>query len=244
MTPSILLATPVYGTINSASVAVGHHLIVAGMIRDTHFTLAQAVFGTDLVRARSRLVRQFLHDGDWTHLLFWDADITLSSVAQAGSLLRRLVESGKPIIGCTYPMKRVHFDRLDKVDDGADPESKVYEYPLHLAADTKVTDGCMAVEGVPLGFTLITRDTLELMCAHYVDALGFDDIVDGQPYPTVALFQLALIDRTLWGEDYSFCWRARQIGIQPWLWVGPGCELGHVGTHLFQGRRDGFVRGE
>jgi hypothetical protein len=246
--PSILIATPIYGTHVTASVNVSHHHTIAGLIRDTHFNLAPASFGCDIVRARSRLVRQFLQETPCTHLLFLDADVTIPSVQQAGRLIRTLVESGHGIAGVTYPMKKINWGRVaDAVRAGRDPELGAYDYPLHLAKDRTVTGGFLPVEGVPLGCTLITREVLETMTEHFSPTLTFDDLVDGKTTPTVALFQLMIEKgpggrRDLFGEDYSWCARARSIGFQPMLYVGPDCELSHVGMYAFAGRREGFVQ--
>lgn len=248
MKPSICVATPVYGSPVNAFVNVSHHHTIAGLCRDPHFTLAPASFGTDIVRARSRLVRQFLDETAYSHLLFWDADVTCASVEQAGRLIRRLVESERPIIGCTYPMKRIQWGKAaEAVHEGKDPRAGAYDYPLHLAADTRVENGCLRVDGVPLGFCMITRETLETMVSHYGHSLTFEDTVEGVTKATVALFQLTIVRsaaglRELWSEDYSFCHRAKEIGLQSWLYCGPDCELTHVGLFAFEGRRDGFVR--
>lgn len=240
--PSVLIATPIYGTEVTASVNVSHHHTIAGLIRDTHFNMAPASFGCDIVRARSRLVRQFLTETECSHLLFWDADVTCPSVMQAGRLIRRLVESDKPIIGCTYPMKRVNWARVtEAVEAGKDPRTGAFDYPLYLSEDRTVQNGALPVDGVPLGFCLISRKCLELLTEHYGPSLIFDDVVNGKSTPTVAIFQLALVDRKLLGEDYSMCWRAREIGMQPWLYCGPDSSLTHVGAMAFEGRSDGFV---
>jgi hypothetical protein len=244
--PSVLICTPIHGGSHiTGSVNVSHHHVIAGLIRDTHFNLAPASFGGDLVRARSRLVRQFLLDTPCTHLLFLDSDVTFpGGVPQAGRLIRRLVESGKPIVAATYPLKRVRWERVKAaVLAGKDPES-AFEYPLHLAEDTRVVGGCLPVDGVPTGCCMMTRECLELMTEHYAPSLTFDDVVDGKSTPTVAIFQLVIGKgangaRDLLGEDYSVCFRARAIGLQPWLYVGPDSALTHVGMMAFTGREMG-----
>jgi hypothetical protein len=246
--PQILICTPTYGTHITASINISHHHTIAGLIRDTHFNLAPASFGCDIVRARSRLARQFLQETPFSHLLFWDSDVTVASTQQAGTLIRRLVEADKPIVGCTYPMKRIQWDKVKAaVLAGKDPEAGAYDYPLNLAEDRTVNNGCLPVDGVPMGFCLIKRETLEVMTEHYASTLTFDDVVEGKSTPTVALFQLLIEKnraggRDLLGEDYAFCRRSNAIGLQTHLYCGPDSGLTHVGAYPFRGRPDGFVQ--
>ncbi len=241
--PRILIATPVAGSIASASVAVGYHQAVLGLVRDRHFRVLPCAYGRDVVRVRSRLVRQVLADSAATHVLWWDSDVTIGA-EQAGRLVSRLVSIGEPFVGCTYPKKAIHWDRLGEVDDGREPEDDAYDYPISLAADARAdARGCVEVEGLPLGFALCRRDMLEAMAARYAAAETFLDVAGPERAPTVALFGLVRTpDGLLLGEDYSFAWRWRQMGGKVLLYVGPDCELGHVGAHLFQGSRAGFCR--
>jgi hypothetical protein len=233
--PRILIATPVQGSPHSASVAAGYHQAVLALVRDSHFNVLPAVYGKDVVRARSRVVRQFL-ETTATHLLWWDADVVVPG-ARAGRLIARLVALGEDFVGCTYPKKRI-------VRWGA--EATAYDYPISLAADGEVdARGCCEVEGLPLGFTLCSRATLERMVERYAD-LAITDVVDGVRYRTVPLFQLVREPDEpgglLLGEDYSFAHRWRAMGGRCLLYVGADCELGHVGGHLYQGTAAGFCR--
>jgi hypothetical protein len=260
MTPSILIATPVYGSPTSGMVAAQHHMTISSLVRDHHFTILPAVYGCDLVRGRSRLVRQFLEETSATHLLFWDGDVTCGP-DQAGRLIARMVESGHDLVACTYPKKRLRLDRVES-EANALPEllepgdidshlrETIYEYAYSASVARPCVAGCVEVDAVPLGFALCSRSMLERMVAHYsadlvyglTSPLVFDDVVDGTSSRTVALFQLAIRNRQLLGEDYSFCLRWREMGGAVQLWAGPDCELSHVGGHVYEGSRGGFVR--
>lgn len=137
------------------------------------------------------------------------------------------------------------------VADGRSPESGAYDYPISVPWDEtekkEVVGGCLKVDGLPLGFTLLSRAMLETMCDHYAATLTFDDVVEGKSAPTVALFQLMIEPnprdgRRLLGEDYSFAARWRAIGGEVFLFLGPDSELAHVGTIVMQGTREGFFR--
>jgi hypothetical protein len=94
---------------------------------------------------------------------------------------------------------------------------------------------------VAMGFTLITESCMRRMWDAYYDDFYFEDVVEGRPYRTVALFQLLFADvpqphphRVLLGEDFSFCERWLKIGGEIHLYEGPGAPLDHVGSHVFQ----------
>lgn len=55
----------------------------------------------------------------------------------------------------------------------------------------------------------------------------------------VALFQLLNRDR-LWGEDQSFCFRARDAHVPVALYLGPGSPVDHIGTHRYRGHVEAF----
>ena len=208
-------------------------------------------FATDIVRARSRLIRQFLTETTGTRLLFWDADVTVPSPPQASRLINHLIQSNHDYVGCTYPLRRISFPGAIKAAaEGRNPEDGAYEYPLHTdwAADENrtVTNGCLKVAGLPLGFTLIKRACLETMTEHYAPHLTFDDEVAGKVTPTVALCQLIIETkngrRSLLGEDYSLATRWRAIGGEVNLFLGPDSDLIHLGMIPLHGSREGFFR--
>jgi hypothetical protein len=69
----------------------------------------------------------------------------------------------------------------------------------------------------------------------------FDGMIYGsEKIPTVGLFQLLIRDGRMWGEDQSFCLRARDLGIQPYAYFGPGSPATHWGEHGYQGHLEYF----
>jgi len=101
---------------------------------------------------------------------------------------------------------------------------------------------------VAMGFTLLSEACLRRMWDEYHDDLHFQDIVEGRPYRTVAMFQLLMVDapnphphRVLLGEDFSFCERWLRIGGEIHLYDGPGAPLDHVGAHVFRMSKESIV---
>lgn len=76
--------------------------------------------------------------------------------------------------------------------------------------------------------------------------LLYDDNVKGEELPTVGLFQL--INRQskstgrmrLYGEDQSFCLRALDAGVQPYMYLGVGSPVSHVGDMIYRGSLESF----
>ena len=57
------------------------------------------------------------------------------------------------------------------------------------------------------------------------------NLFEGQPW------------RTMLSEDYSFCASWRAIGGKVMMYVGPGSPVGHIGSTVFRGTRDGLGNG-
>jgi hypothetical protein len=234
----VLIATPVHGGVASSSVTLAYHSTLLSIVRDRHVRVLPCAYGTEPVRARSRLVRQALAETEATHVLWWDADVgpAHGDAASLARLIGRLVSLGEDMVGCLYPKKRIAR---------WGPETHAYDYPLALATDARVDPrGCCEVEGLPGGFLLTSRGCLDRMVSHYREALGFLDVVDGQTAPTVALWQLARVPDEpgglLLGDDFAFCHRWRAMGGRCVLYVGPDSELCHVGGHVYQGHAEGY----
>jgi hypothetical protein len=125
-------------------------------------------------------------------------------------VLRAMIESNVDVIAAPYPRKTATM-------------KPTHEPPL-----------------VAMGFTLISESCMRRMWDAYYDELYFEDIVEGKPYRTVAMFQLLQVDvphptphRVLLGEDFSFCERWLRLGGEINLYEGLGTPLDHVGAHVF-----------
>jgi hypothetical protein len=233
----IIVCTPTLGGIHPAHASTISRLMLAEAV---DVDLGFELLGTwrwagDLVKVRSRFVRAFL-ETDATHLLFLDSDVSCEPAAVFGMLA-----ADRDFIACPYPKRSgINFEAVMR-DDGRPPEARAYSWKLRLleGPEGRHVDerGCTEVAGVPLGCALLSRRCLEQMTAHYRADLEFDDVIPPDPtkHPTVALFQLILRDRNLFGEDYSFCARWRAMGGRVWLYLGHGSPVTHYGEHAFRG---------
>lgn len=253
MTPLILIATPHYGHPDQARVPLAYMQAQIAICRDPSVQILGAAHSdSDLVRARSRIVRDALGT-EMTHLLFWDDDV-IAEPARLGVVVRGMLAADVDVIACPYPRRRLHWDTAARAaKSGRDPEAYAVEYgtiavkePGSRAegwSEVAVTRGAVECATVNMGFTLITRACLETMADHYRQSLGFSDVVGPDLVPTVALFQLVLTSgnpRVLLSEDYSFCHRWREIGGKVHAYVGDGAPLDHVGPYVYRGLRDGL----
>lgn len=200
--PKLAICTPLRGPVEAASVSLRYALALSYLLRDPNAELLPHVefISTDLVRARSRAVRDALLGG-YDHLLFWDEDVS-GRPEQIATAIKHMVASGEDLIGAMYLRK-----------DGS-----------HIPA----IGGGSELLLLPMGFTLISRNAMQIMSEHYASELTFDD--NGKP--TVALFNLVIRNGRLLSEDFSFC--------QRWLDIGGSCRiyygtvLDHAGQHLYR----------
>jgi hypothetical protein len=234
----VALATPVDGHPDDALV----HLSVQQQQRRVGNILrldelANGWVGSmDLVRARDRLARMALFESDVTHVLNWDCDVHVEDL----ELINRMLETGHDCIGAPYRRKK-----------------QKEEYPYRpLPGDAKVENGCVEVAGLAFGFMLTSRKCLEQMWNAYLESRWYMDVSeqkDGKKmaHLTVSMFDLVYSDpqpgpdgnlwRIKFSEDYSFCDSYRRIGGKVHMFVGEGSPVGHIGSHVFKGTREGLV---
>ena len=180
------------------------------------------VVDDDLARARSRAVRMFLQGTEGKWLCFWDHDVRATPGVLAGMMAERV-----DCIGATYPKKR------------RDPDGKCRHYAHNTRGETAVTRVGQRVTSptleLPAGFLLLSRSLLSRLWVAYEEEL--EDWGDGE--------RMVLLFAQVWGtdskgrkmlkpEDFSFTSRVRTI-TDPWLYVGPGSPLAHIGSHVYEG---------
>jgi hypothetical protein len=254
--PKLVIATPLDGDPASALCAYAHAKAVGQLLAECQDAAIVSPwllgYPSDLVRARSRVVRMAI-DWDATHVLWLDSDV----VPKAGSL-GTMLASGFDWIGCPYPRKRVHWERVGGVDDS---EANAYSYAYHRTTGpegpvVQCVNGCIAVERLSIGCTLTSVRALRAMWAHFADEDRFTDVVDGEHFDCVALFGLLFSAtyqvrgkpfRALFSEDYSACERYNVVReAHPELGFAPIQLLAthvadHVGSHLFRGDARGLI---
>lgn len=167
--------------------------------------------GSLLVAERNKLVEEF-YRSDATHALFVDSDLGFPPEA-----VLAMLETGKEFIAGVYPARTTQTDELEylirpKLNDG---NKLVFENHL------------IAAEYIPAGFMLISREAITKMRDKFPE-LHYQPKMEGkEDEHAYMFFNTELHEGEFWGEDYVFCRRAREAGID--IWVDPLIEFDHDG---------------
>ena len=238
--PCILIATPMFGgmctghftmaTINAMNELRKHRI-------ECH--LASLMNESLITRARNELVRMFLDDEKFTHLMFIDADIYFEHDS-----LSKLFNYDEDIVCGLYPKKEIEWDRVKRASDAG--MKNLNEYACNFVINlpdgvTKVekdSRGLVEVRHAGTGFMMIKRKVFETLSANVAiyRSSTLKDQNDNYIKPLVKQFFDTSIDYTgaLLSEDYHFCEAWRKTGGK--IFVDPDIHLKHIGTHVFEGR--------
>ena len=164
-----------------------------------------------ITKARNALVADFL-ESDATDLLFIDSDIIFKS----DDVLRLLALSGnKDITAGAYP--RRSKDKKFFTDIYLDDQNQI-----------EFHDGMLRVDRIGTGFMLIRRHVLETMKANHPEWGYYNNVNERTD---CALFDFELKNGEYYGEDYTFCNRAKADGFS--IYLDPDINLPHIGTEEY-----------
>lgn len=168
--------------------------------------------------ARTNVAWQFLKSKS-NRLFWWDSDI----VASADAFLRLLAISTElDIVAGAYI-------------------AKIEPPTFMLARSEKLRSndwGCVALDGLGLGFCCMTRKVLEASAAA-APVKRLNTIKEPVPH----MFHFGDRDSPdAEGEDIAFLENAKRLGFQ--TWVDPTIELGHVGPKIYRAKLKDFLRKE
>jgi len=246
----ILVATPILDPTVTSFHCDGLLDIYLHAPPKTRFARRHA-FQRDIVRARSRLARQFI-ESPCTHLLFVDGDNVPNSEA-----LKGMLRADRDVVACPYPRREIH----PPLRPGDLSSCLRYSYIPWEGAKTDHKE-CVQIKGIGFGFILIKREVIEHLTevckwsvpAEYVTALNgsdmaeeakdairlalrntfIDDFPGNDNKETTALFSLVnTVDGKMLGEDYSFSARCFEAGIKIHMYLGKGSPCEHDGMARF-----------
>jgi hypothetical protein len=214
MTGKLMIGTPAYDGKLGVSYVQGlieteRAMRDAGMSLSLHFTLQNSL----VMHARNEIVADFLRS-DCSDLLFVDSDIGFS-----GADVLRLLSYDLPVVAGVYRRKTESL-------------SFVVRFPEGGTVTRQRATGLVEASRVGAGFLRLRRDALERMVAAHPD-LRYVPAGKSPDMPHYALFDTAMIDGELNGEDWTFCHRWRALGGR--IWVDPELALVHVGSHSYAG---------
>lgn len=211
----LMIALPVYdGRINVMAAFEIINLCSLAARFGFEIELAHISFCSILPKARNVLAHRFLKS-DCTDLLFLDSDVTFTH----DDIVRLMaVATNKDIVAGIYPRKKADKNLIANV---------IYDEKGDLIFDE---NGLFEAACVPTGFMLIRRHVLEkLRDLHpewaYSDEEGEEN---GNRAIHYAFFDFSLQNGLYYGEDYTFCMRARDAGMK--VHIDPGLVIGHYGN--------------
>jgi len=244
----IFVCSPMYGGMcngqyTKSSVDLAKLAMHYGMKIDFFYLYNESL----ITRARNYLVDEFMR-GDYTHLMFIDADIgfdandviALSVIAEPGT--------DKEIVCGPYPKKCISWEKIKRaVDKGfadKDPETLeryVGDYvfnPVEGSTEIRLDEPCEVLEG-GTGFMMIQRSAFEKYAEAYPEFMYKPDHARTQYFDgsrEIMAFFDCIIDpksKRYLSEDYMFCQYARNAGVK--VWLCPWMKLQHTGTYVFGG---------
>lgn len=206
----VMIATPAY----SGKVDVPYALSFTNtvmLLKSNNIDVYPLVVksGSLLVNERNRLVQAFW-ESDCTHLLCIDAD--LGWPAQA---VLAMLETKKEFVAGIYPTRG---------DNNSFTFRPVWNEDNSLVNENHL----IKMQYVPAGFMLIARSAIQKMRdAHpqleYKPSDPRDKAETG-----FCFFNTEVWNGEFWGEDYVFCRKAREAGVD--IWVDPLIQFDHAGT--------------
>lgn len=207
----ICIATPAYGGMVTTQYAGSLADTVTWMQEDDRIAYGIYLLSNEsqIHRARNKCVA-FARKHLFTHLMFIDADL-----GWRPEQLQKLLESGKRIIGGTYPVKKLPIKLNYNVLPGAFSEGRILE-----------------VRHVPTGFLLIDMDVFERL-EPYVRNCMKEDLTTGERFRYEEYFVPGINEEGEdLSEDWAFCGLAQRFGERTFLHMD--VILPHVGTYEYR----------
>jgi hypothetical protein len=207
---SILVATPAFNGQVTIPYALSFAEMAFALKAHGHDVTARMVAASSLLVAeRNRLTQEFWESG-YDYMLCIDAD--LGWPAQA---VLAMIDQQKEFMCGVYPARgtggKEFTFRPARNPDGTIIQDK------HL----------LKMEYVPAGFMLIHRSAIQKMRDAFPHLYYCPKDPRNNPEPGYCFFDTEVWEGEFWGEDYVFCRRAREAGVE--IWCDPLIEFDHAG---------------
>ena len=234
--PVLYIATPAYGGMISIQYASSVLQTQSALTQNGIRAYFDILGNESLVqRGRNMLVARMLKT-DATHLLFIDADIGFTA-----DTVMRLLKSGKEIACAAYAKKYTDFELIKKkvLRGDTEPVNQMgLDWNVNIYSKAIVENGFLRCMDSATGFMMIQRDVFTRMAAKMPEIECVNDILKQDGTPKYFAFFDCIIDpenKRYLSEDYTFCRRAQNIGID--VWVDIVSPLSHVGHVVYAGKR-------
>ena len=206
--PHIMIVTPAYsGTVNAQyamSLAQTYLLLSMNGIKTTFEIEPNSSI---LSASRNRLTEKFWQS-DATHMLCIDADLGWPAEA-----VLAMLSTQKEFIAGVYPSRKGKGFIFRPQFENEKTQKLITENHI------------IKMDAVPAGFMLIARSAIKKMRNHFPELYYSPKDPRDDSETTYALFNTELINSEFWGEDYVFCKRAIDAGVD--IWADPLIEFDH-----------------
>lgn len=165
--------------------------------------------GSLLAAERNRLLEDFWKS-DCTHILCIDSDLGFP-----GEAVFAMLKENKEFIAGVYPARQ-------------QGDQKFLVIPEMKEGDTVVSDRhLIKALYIPAGFMLLTKEAIKKMREKHSKDYCVPKDESRKTEAFMALFNTEVYEGEFWGEDYVFCRKAREAGIE--IWVDTLVEFDHDG---------------
>ena len=243
----IFIGTPCYGGMITADYFKScMQLVALSSIKKIELQFGTIGNESLITRARNTLVQLFM-DGDYTHLMFIDADIAFDP-----NTIFRMLDFDKDVVCGVYPRKTIDWIKVKKriKDKPEISENELaaasLQYNLNVKNPNKieVKDGFIEVLDGATGFMLIKRNVFEKMAGVYPDLKFTPDQHINQSHDkefnyhetsdwNYAFFDTMIEAGRYLSEDYAFCRLWQNIGGKIYADILSG--MTHYGNYAFKG---------
>jgi hypothetical protein len=211
MKKHIFIATPAFNNKVNVQYALSLlNLNIALNINGVVVTNYVSNSGSLLVAERNKLIEEF-YRSDATHILCIDSDLGFPAEAVVSMLAQ-----DKEFICGIYPA-RAEDERIEFLVRPKFSETNGLISDRHL----------LLAEYVPAGFMLISRGAIEKMRNKFPELYYQPKAEDKKEEHAYMFFNTEVHEGEFWGEDFVFCRRAREAGID--IWVDPLIQFDHNG---------------
>lgn len=226
---TVLVATPAYGGMVSEPYFQSVlNLTAQAYSRGLQVDVLTLSNESLITRARNDIVAAFMR-GDWTDLLWIDADIQFTPEHAF-----RLLEAPHEVCATPYPMKRINWDAAAAAGGTANNLKSASALSVVNSIDgAEPDDGFVRCLDAGTGFMRVTRPALQRLIAAHPE-LQYQSDMFGSAGTRWAIFDTMLADGRYLSEDYAFCRRWQQIGGEIWVDVKSPI-LSHHGSYTFGG---------
>lgn len=168
------------------------------------------VSGSLLVADRNRLIQMFW-ESDCDYMLCIDNDLGWNPYA-----VMKMLNSGKDFVAGVYPTRNNEgfTFRPETEEDG-----KIVQCP-----ETQL----LQMQYIPAGFMLFSREVIAKMREKYPELYYSPKDPRSKTESAFCFFDTLVWEGEFWGEDYVFCKRVRDAGID--IWVDPMIDFNHAGV--------------